>query len=57
MAGEDLRLGTVLLAVCASGELALALVWNIANRRHLLRLQQALQGERYYLQREAGPTL
>lgn len=41
--GEALRLGAILLAALAGGGLALALVWKVANRRHLLRLQQALQ--------------
>lgn len=41
--GEALRLGAALLAVLAGGGLALALVWNVANRRHLLRLQRALR--------------
>lgn len=41
--GEALRLGAALLGVLAGGGLALALVWNVANRRHLLRLQRALR--------------
>ncbi len=33
--GEGLLLGAILLA--------LALVWNVSNRRHIRRLQQTLQ--------------
>lgn len=34
--GEGLLLGAILLA-------ALALIWNVSNRRHIRRLQQTLQ--------------
>ena len=40
---EALRLGAILLAALAGCWLALALVWNVSNRRHIRRLQQAPQ--------------
>jgi len=41
--GEGLLLGAILLAALAGCWLALALVWNVSNRRHIRRLQQTLQ--------------
>ena len=43
MMGEGLLLGATLLAALAGCWLALALVWNVSNRRHIRRLQQTLQ--------------
>ena len=41
--GEGLLLGAILLAALAGCWLALALIWNVSNRRHIRRLQQTLQ--------------
>ena len=41
--GEALLLGAILLALLVGGWLALALIWNVSNRRHIRRLQQTLQ--------------
>lgn len=41
--GEGLLLGAILLAALAGFWLALALIWNVSNRRHIRRLQQTLQ--------------
>lgn len=41
--GEGLLLGAILLAALAGCWLALALIWNVSNRRHIRKLQQTLQ--------------
>ena len=41
--GEGLLLGAILLAALAGFWLALVLIWNVSNRRHIRRLQQTLQ--------------
>lgn len=41
--GEGLLLGAILLAALAGFWLALALLWNVSNRRRIRRLQQTLQ--------------